>query len=643
MHRALLLLVPAASFALAAAYPSGGSTAAPPVTRVIRGGTLFDSESGTTRPLGQLLIAGERIAGFAPLDAPLPAGAELIEADGCTVLPGLFDLHAHLMVAGGSMTDRTAPDPELNLATHAAFGVLHVADLHNEPDFVFALRERTAGNAAMARVLAAGAAFTVPGGHCTQFGFEANVIRSPADVDARFDKLLPSKPDVIKAVVEHGGWATLPVMPTLDEATLKLIAERTRRAQVPLFCHVWTLDEAKQAVRAGANALVHGVFVGEVDEELIELMKAGSVAYVPTLAVVVGARRVAAGRSPYARERLADLLSPRLIEMLNDPAATSWVASWDGADDKLFLRNLAKLHAAGIRCATGTDAGNPLTPHGPGLLAEIGLFVEAGLTRAQALQSATIEAARVLRRDRDFGSLAAGKVADVVVVRGDPTQELDALWRIEGVLKAGEPVDRAALRARQLEPARGPRVRRLGVDVEPTLDDFDDGDFHSHWGGEFVAADDSMIPGGKSKATIEAVEGGGSGALLVKSDVAAGSPYGSFAGATLLFDAVKPDWVDLADAKAVVLRVRGTPRTWSISLDRAAVADYDVFAATFAVEEEWRDVRVALESFRQTGFGAKLERKWGDVIGLTVTARVAPGAKTGFGKCELEVDEIRFE
>ncbi len=641
MQRALLL-VPAAALAFATLLPSG-TTIAPPVTRVIRGGTLFDSESGTTRPLGQLLIAGERIAGFAPLDAPLQDGAELIEADGCTLLPGLFDLHAHLMVAGGAMSDRAVPDPELNLATHAAFGVLHVADLHNQPDFVFALRERAAANPGMARVLAAGAAFTVPGGHCTQFGFDANVIKVPADVDTRFEKLLASKPDVVKAVVEHGGWSTLPVMPTLDEPTLKLISERARRAQVPLFCHVWTLAEAKQAVRAGANALVHGVFVGAVDDELVGMMKERAVAYVPTLAVVVGARRVSAGRSPYARERIADLLSLHLIETLNDPAATSWVANWKEADDALFLRNLAALHAAGIRCATGTDAGNPLTPHGPGLLVEIGLFVEAGFTPAQALQSATIEAARVVGRDRDFGSLAAGKVADVVVVRGDPTRDLDALWRIEGVLKAGQPVDRAALRERQLAPSRGPRVRRLGRDVEPTLDDFDDGDLGSRWGGEFVATGDAMIPGGKSSATVEAVESGGSGALLVKAEVAAGSPYGAFAGATLAWDPLKPDWIDLADAKSVVLRVRGTPRTWTLTLDRAAISDYDVFYATLEVTDEWREVRVPLDTFRQVGFGAKVERQWGDVTGLTLTARVASGAKTGFGACELEVDAIRFE
>jgi len=648
IHR-IRLALPAVSLALVlpSALPASATQqarpAAPAITRVIRGGTLFDSENGTTRPLGQLLIAGERIAGFAPLDAPLPDGAELIDADGCTVLPAFFDLHTHLMVAGGGMTDRMAPDAELNLATHAAFGVLHAADLHNEPGYVFALRDRVAADPSLARVAAAGAAFTVPGGHCTQFGFEANVIKAPADVDARFEALLPSRPDVIKAVVEHGGWSTLPPMPTLDEATLTLIAARAHRANVPLFCHIWTLDEAKQAVRAGADALVHGVFVGEVDAELIDLMKARGTAYVPTLSVVVGARRVGAGRSPYTRERLADLLAPWLIERLNDPAAQSWVSNWREADDSLFLRNLAKLHAAGIRCATGTDAGNPLTPHGPGLLQEIALFAEAGLKPAQALQSATIEAARVLRCNRDFGSLAPGKVADVVVVRGDPTSDLDALWRIEGVLKAGHPVDRAAVRERQLAPTRGPRVRRLGTDVEPTLDDFDDGDLRSRWGGEFVASDDSMIPGGKSKATVEPSESGGSGVLLVKAELAQGSPYGSFAGATLQFDPANPEHIDLGDARAVVLRVRGTPRSWTLALDRAAIVDYDVYAASFSVTEEWSEVRLPLDSFKQTGFGAKVARAWKDLIGVTLTARVAPGGKAGFGPCELEVDEIRFE
>lgn len=613
------------------------------LTAVIRGGQLFDSETGRVRPLGQLRIAGERIVGEAPLDAPIPDGVQPFDAFGCTVLPGLFDLHTHLMVAGGSMTSSLAPDPELNLQTHAAFGVLTAADLHNEPDYVFALRERTANDPTMARLAAAGAAFTVPGGHCTQFGFEPNVITKPADVATRFEALLARKPDVIKAVVEHGAWGSLPAMPTLDEPTLAAIAARASQAGVPLFCHVWTLAEAKQAARAGVDALVHGVYVGEVDDELIALMKQHGTGYVPTLAVVVAARRVGLGKTPYVPERLDSLLSPSLIEALNDPTAPSWVSGWAQADDALFLRNLKKLHAAGIRCGAGTDAGNPLTPHGPGLLAELELYVDAGLTPAQALQCATIESARLLRRERDFGSLAAGKVADVVVVRGDPTRDLAALWQIEGVLKAGRAIDRAALRERQLAPTRAPRKRRLGLDLEPAIDDFDDEDLDSRWGGSWVVAADSAMPGGKSQSSLEVIEVEGSGALLMKATLAEGSPYGAFAGATIRWNPILPDQVDFADATALVLRVRGTARSWTLAVERAAVTDYDVFAADFAVSDKWREVRVPLADLRQVGFGAKVAVAWNDVIGLTLTVRSAPGAKRGFGGFELELDEIRVE
>lgn len=624
--------------------PAESLAGASAVTCVVRGGQLFDAERGVVRPLGQLLIAGERIVGEAPLDAPIAAGVRTLDADGCTVLPGLFDLHSHVMVAGGSMTGGgIVPDPELNLATHAAFGVLTAADLHNEPNFAFELRQSAAANPNLARLATAGAAFTVPGGHCSQFGFEANVVKTVADVEARFDALLARKPDVIKAVVEHGGWSTLPKMPTLDGPLLAAIAARAKAAAVPLFCHVWTLDEAKLAVRSGVDALVHGVFVGEVDDELIALMKERGTGYVPTLAVVVGARRVAQGRSPYASTRLDGLLAPSLVAALNDPESASWVKDWREADDALFLRNLRRLHAAGIRCGIGTDAGNPLTPHGPAVLAEIALYVEAGLTPTQALQCATLESARLLRRDRDFGSLVAGKVADLLVVRGDPSREIDALWQVEGVVKAGTPVERGALRERQQGPERPPRLRLLGRDVEPLVDDFDDGDLATRWGGDWMALSDSAAPGGKSSAALELVEAEGSGALLIRGALAEGSPYGAFAGVTVRWNAIVADWIDLAGAKAVVARVRGTPRTWAISIERAAVVDWDVFAAPLAVTEEWREVRVPLAAFRQSGFGAKVAAGFSDVSGIGITARLQPGAKSGYGDFEIEIDSLRFE
>ncbi len=639
------LLFPLVS--LAAALPGRPSTPQEratdaKVTRVIRGGRLFDPELAATRPLGQLWIAGDRVVGERSLDTPLPAGAALFEADGLTLLPGLIDLHCHSMVAGGSLTGGLTLAAEENLATHAAFGVLTAVDLHNEPDYVFGLREQVAEAPSMARLLAAGGAFTVPGGHCTQFGFEPNVVRSSADVGTRMDALLARKPDVVKAVVEHGGWGTLGKLPTLDLPTLTAIAERTRAANVPLFCHIWTLDEAKTAARAGVNALVHGVFVGAVDDELIALMKEKDVGYVPTLAVVVGAKRVTTGRSPYLRERIAGLLHPELTDVLTTAGASSWIDGWAGYDEALFFANLRRLHAAGIRCGTGTDAGNPLTPHGPSLLVEIAFYVEAGLTPGQALRCATLESARLLRRD-DLGSLAAGKRADFVCVRGDPTQDVAALWQIEGVVKGGQDVGRDQLRERNATRARGPQTVILHTDVAPQVDDFDDGDLACSWGGEWSAVADGLAPGGRSTATLENAESGGSGVLLMHGTLAEGSPYGAFASAMVQWDPQAARVVDVSAAKELVVRVRGHGGPFEVVLDRVAVRDYDVFTASLAVSDEWSERRLPLTAFRQKGFGARVAAGTKDVRGLTISARMPPGAQSGFGEFELEIDSIRFE
>lgn len=624
----------------AASQGSDGATSAP--TLVFRGGRLFDPEAGGTRELGQLWVAGDRIVGERAANTPMPEGALVVEAEGRTLVPGLFDLHVHVSVPGGGSGPAFQIDPVENLETHAAFGVLHVVDLHNDPASVFALRERSRVEPGLARLLGAGAAFTAPGGHGTQFGIEANSVTTLAEFDARFATLLPHRPDVVKGIVEHGGWAGLPVMPALDERLLAAIGERVRAAGLPFFVHVWTLDEAKTAARAGADVLAHGVFGGPIDDELIALMKERDVAYVPTLAVVFGQFRVARGESPYSPARLDGLLHPDLGEALRDAGAPGWAAGWEDADEAVFLANLARLHAAGVRVGAGTDAGNPVTPHGPALLFELQLYGEAGLTPAQALRCATLESARILGRERELGSLASGKSADVVMVRGDPTADLGAMWDVERVFKAGTEIDREPLRRRNAARVAPAVTLLLGSGAPPTIDDFDDGDLVSGWGGEWMTISDAMAPGGASTAAIELSESDGSGTLLLAGRLDEGFAYGPFAGLTVRWDPSAKRLVDASAAKELVVRARGTKRSFSISIDRAAVKDYNVFATMLPVGEDWQELRLPLSSFRQIGFGRPVDPGWRDVTGLTIQARNA-GRDPQFGDFELELDWIRFE
>ena len=647
----LSLALSSAALAQQAAPPQQvepAKQAAPPAapqpkpTLVLRGGKLFDAESGTVHPNGQLWIAGERIVGEKPADAALPADAKVVDVGDATLLPGLFDLHAHVAVPGAGGTSRLYFDASENLATDLAFGVTHVLDLHNVPASVFPLRDLSKIDPKVARLSAAGAAFTVPGGHPTQIGIECNTVESVAQVGERFAKLLPWKPDAVKGILEHGGWATLPKLPTLEEATLAEIAKQAHAAKLPLFVHVWTLDEAKAAVRAGADVLAHGVYVGDVDDELIKLMKEHGTAYVPTLSVVVGPNRINVGKGPYSAERLDGLVHPDLGRALAAPNS-GWALEWKEYDEKRFFQNLMKLAHAGVRVGTGTDAGNPQTPHGPSLLEEITLYVEAGMKPGEALRCATLESARILRVDKDAGSLAPGKLADVTIVAGDPTQQIDAVWNVRHVFKGGIELDRAAMRKKNAERDQPAKTRVVGTELSDLVDDFEDGDFVTNWGGSWTATTDAVAPGGRSTAKFEIADGGDGSVLKITGALAAGFAYGPFSGVNVQWDPQDKLLADASAMKAIVVRARGTPRSYSLSIQRAAVLDYDHPRAVIAVTDDWQELRVPFASFKQIGWGKAVPAAWNDVRGLEIVARVGANDKAGLGDFELEIDSIRFE
>ncbi len=608
-------------------------------TLVVRDGRLFDPATGKVGAPADLWIEGERVLGTKPAGTAVPEGASVVEADGCVLLPGMFDLHVHVWVPGGSMGRFVPAMPEDSLRSQIYCGVTHVVDLHSDPASLTELRERSRAEPDMARLYIAGAAFTAPGGHGTQFGIEANVVTKVEEVGPRFDQLLAFRPDVIKAIVEHGDWGGLSPLPALDEVVLAEIGRRASEAKIPLFCHVFSLAEAKLAVRSGARALAHGVFLGEVDAELARSMAERDVAYVPTLAVVDGAFRVQSGTQLYSSELARGALDPEVFEAVSVAGSTGMIdANLVGGGEPQHLANLKALHERGIRIGAGTDAGNPLTPHGPALLRELELYVDAGLTPAQALTAATLDSARILGVEQRFGSLEPGKIADVVVVRGDPSASIADLWNVVGVIKGGKPVDRDALARRHAEKPAPQGARIAGTDVGAVLDDFDDGDLAAAWGGSWESYADKLAPGGKSEAEVTV----GDGVLVVAGELRPGVPWGAFAGATIYWSQGAEAAVDATEFTGIELRLRGAPRPYSIAVHRAAVKDYNVFARVLPVEEEWREVRIPFASLKQIGFGKPLEWSAADLTGISLDARNAPGPSGLHAPFDLEVDWVRL-
>ncbi len=603
-------------------------------TLVVRDGRVFDSKTQTLHERADLWIAGERIVGEKPLGDAAPDGAKIVEAHGATLLPGLFDLHTHVSVSGSGM-ERMVVVPALDeLRSQLYCGVTNVVDLHADENTIFELRKRSRSGHETARLSCAGAAFTVPGGHGTQFGMVANEVTSSDDVNERFDALLAKKPDVIKAILEHGGWAKVPALPTLSPELFAAIGARSKAAGLPLFAHIWTADEALTAVNGGANVLAHGVFVGAVSPELVLAMKKNSVAYVPTLAVVVGALRCASGKSPYANELARGALYPDVFASVTSKDAKTWATAGDFArGERTWFANLKRVADAGLEIGTGTDAGNPLTPHGPALIEELALYVEAGLSPGRALSAATLGSAKILRVERDFGSLEPGKIADVVIVDGDPTSSIQALWKIRDVIEGGALVDRKSIADANAVRARAPVKKVAGKDVPALIDSFDDAS-KSGWGASWIATSDSKL-GGKSSGSLSIANG----ALHVKGALAVGFPYGPFAGAALFVDPERKTVVDASNYDGFALRIRGTERFFNFIVHRASVKDFNVFSAVLDVTSEWTDVKIPFDQLKQVGVGAVVPWAASDFTGVEIDARVPYGTNE-VGDFEFELDSI---
>jgi imidazolonepropionase-like amidohydrolase len=600
---------------------------------------VFDPEKLELRPAADLWIAGERVLGEKALGTERPEGVPSIDAAGCTLVPGLFDLHVHIIVPGGGMEAAMLLPPETNLRSHLYCGVLNAVDLHAHQGTIFALRKRSREEPDLARLFAAGAAFTVPEGHGTQFGIPANAVTSAEEVGKLFDELLAEKPDVIKAILEHGGWSMLPEMPTLDEPLYAAIAERAKRAGVPLFTHVWSAEEAELAAAHGTRALAHGVFVGAVEPELAATMKAKGVAYIPTLSVVVAGKRSAEGKKPYD-EALCLALDPEIRTSVTSGGSSTWATMGAiGGGEKQHFANLKALSDAGVEIGAGTDAGNPLTPHGPALIAELALYVEAGLSPAQALRAATLSAAKILGVDKDQGSLEPGKLADIVVVRGEPTRSIADLAKVEHVVKAGTPVDRAAIVKKNDRVPIAASKKRAGSELSGRIDGFDDGDASSDWGGAWMVITDQVTGQGKSTGEIQMADG----TLRMKGSVAQGFPWGAWSSAVLMVDPMRKETIDATGFEGVRLRIRGTDRTYSLTVPRAAVKDYNDFLGDLAVTPEWTTVEIPFAKLRQRGIPGAKVMPWAsdDLVGVQIDA-VCPFGATDYGDFEFEVDWIEL-
>jgi len=386
----------------------------------IRNVRVFDGDR--VLPTATVLVRGGRIAQVST--APLRlAGVSEIDGSGHTLLPGLIDAHVH------TLGDRQA------LIDAARYGVTTVVEMLAAPANVRVLRQRIAAAPGFeADFFSAGGAATAPGGHA-QFSDAYPALARPEDAENFVAARIAEGSQFIKIIVERG-FPDRP-LPTLNWPTVHAVIAAAHQHDVLAVAHATRTEDVRETVESGIDGLAH-IWMGGVDDALLRRLLERRVFVVSTL-VFAEAMIDAAGSD-------AILNDPVLSPGLSDHARQRLVptrAGRMGMPIEHFLETVRRLHAAGVRVVAGTDAENPGTAHGVSLHRELELLVRAGLTPVEALRAATSAPVAALKLP-DRGRIMPNAPADLVLVNGDPTQDIVASRRIAGVWKDGRRVPGAA-------------------------------------------------------------------------------------------------------------------------------------------------------------------------------------------------------
>lgn len=393
------------------------------VNLILNNVTLFDGTGAPPRPQMRVEVEGNRITVVGPALSPgrRPEGANLIDLDGAFLLPGLIDLHVHLVWSGGTDPVKTTREDGHDMTLIRAVenarrslmaGITTVRDLGSMNDMALTVAKAVdRGVVPGPRIIASGQTLIMTGGHDPFWGL---MVDGPAEVLKGVRRQIYAGARVIKLCATGGVYGRTEGEEVghveLNRDEIEVACREAHKFGLRTAAHAIGEEGIANAVYGGIDSIEHGHYLTPV---LAAEMARRGTALVPTLFVY---RQIATHPSipEYAR------VKARAIVERHQEAV-----------------RLAR--AAGVRIGAGSDAGSPQTPH-PSLVEELECLMETGLTPTEALVAATGGAAEVLGMGDRIGTIAPGKLADMVVVRGNPLADVGCLRQVELVVKDGRVV-----------------------------------------------------------------------------------------------------------------------------------------------------------------------------------------------------------
>lgn len=420
-----IVTMTAATFLWLFAVPSDAAT-------IIHAGVLIDGRRDEPRSEMSLTIAEGRIVSITQGYIPPKEGDTLIRLTDYTVMPGLMDMHTHLMSqhSQDSYSEKffmDQADYALRSTVYARAtlmaGFTTVRDLGDNGVNSIALRKAiNQGWVPGPRIYTSGKSLATTGGHADPTnGLRGDFRRDPGPVegvingadDARkaVRQRYKDGADLIKLTATGGvlSLATSGHNPQFTDEELRAVVATAKDYQMTVAVHAHGTEGIKRAVLAGVDSIEHGTYM---TDEVIALMKEKGTYWVPT-------NLAGAWVAEKAKEKgyFPEIVRPKAAAIGPEIRAT-----------------FVKAHAAGVKIAFGTDSG--VSPHGENAR-EFELMVAGGMPPMKAIQSATLEAARLLKIEDRLGTLEAKMIADVVAVKGNPLRDISAMHEVVFVMKEG--------------------------------------------------------------------------------------------------------------------------------------------------------------------------------------------------------------